>query len=90
MTPDFTSGSYPVALVLSLIYLTLGLVVVAVQLLSLTLQTQGPQHARPPLSSTISQSLLKFTSVESDHLILCSPLFLLPSVFPSIRVFSNE
>ena len=43
---------------------------------------------------TISQSLLKLTSIESvmpsNHLILCCPLFLLPSVFPSIRVFSNE
>ena len=45
------------------------------------------------LSFTISQSLLKFISVESvmlsNHLILCCPL-LLPSVFPSIGVFSNE
>ena len=44
-------------------------------------------------SSTISQSLLKFVSIESvmlsNHLILCHPL-LLPSIFPSIRVFSNE
>ena len=47
-----------------------------------------------PLSSTISQSLLKFMSIElvmlSNHLILCHRLLLLPSVFPSIRVFSNE
>ena len=47
-----------------------------------------------PLSSTISQSLLKFMSIElvmlSNHLILCSPLLLLPSIFPTIRVFSNE
>ena len=47
-----------------------------------------------PLRSTISQSLLKFMSIElvmlSNHLILCHPLLLLPSVFPSIRVFSNE
>ena len=46
------------------------------------------------LSPTISQSLLKFRSIElvmlSNHLILCCPLILLPSVFPSIRVFSNE
>ena len=46
------------------------------------------------LSSTISQSLLKLTSIESvissNHLVLCRPLLLLPSVFPSIRVFSNE
>ena len=41
-----------------------------------------------------SQSLLKFMSIElvmpSNHLILCHPLLLLPSIFPSIRVFSNE
>ena len=41
-----------------------------------------------------SQSLLKLMSVESvmpsNHLILCCPLLLLPSIFPSIRVFSNE
>ena len=46
------------------------------------------------LSLTISQSLLKLMSVElmmpSNHLILCRPLLLLPSVLPSIRVFSNE
>ena len=44
------------------------------------------------LSSTISQSLLKsFESVMlSNHLILCRPLLLLTSVFPSIRVFSSE
>ena len=51
--------------------------------------------ARPvPLSSTVSQSLLEFKSTEllvlSNHLILCRPLLLLPSIFPSIRVFSNE
>ena len=46
------------------------------------------------LSFTNSQSLLKLTSTESvmpsDHLILCYPLLLLPSILPSIRVFSNE
>ena len=46
------------------------------------------------LSFTISQSLLTLMSVESvmpfNHLILCHPLLLLPSIFPSIRVFSNE
>ena len=45
------------------------------------------------LPFTGSWSLLKFMSIElmlSNHLILCLPLFLLPSVFPSIRVFSNE
>ena len=46
------------------------------------------------LSFTISWSLHKLISIESvmpsDHLILCRPLLLLPSVFPSIRVFSSE
>ena len=46
------------------------------------------------LSFTISWSLLKLMSVElvmpSNHLILCCPLLFLPSVFPSIRVFSSE
>ena len=46
------------------------------------------------LSFTISQNLLKFMSIElvmpSNHLILCLPILLLPSIFPSIRVFSNE
>ena len=46
------------------------------------------------MSLTISQSLPKFMSIESvmpsSHLIFCCPLPLLPSIFPSIRVFSNE
>ena len=46
------------------------------------------------LSSTNSQSLLKLISIESmmpsNHLILCHPLLLPPSIFPNIRVFSNE
>ena len=46
------------------------------------------------LSITNSWSLLKLMSIElvmpSNHLILCRPLLLLPSVFPSIRIFSNE
>ena len=49
---------------------------------------------QPSLCFTISQSLLKLMSIESmmpsKHLILCHPLLHLPSVFPSIRVFSNE
>ena len=46
------------------------------------------------LSITNSQSLIKLMSIESvmpsNHLILCCPLLLSPSIFPSIRVFSNE
>ena len=52
-------------------------------------------HSMPgSLSITNSWSLLKLMSIESvmpsNHLILCHPLLLLPSIFPSIRVFSNE
>ena len=47
-----------------------------------------------PVHHQLSWSLLKFMSIESvmpsNHLILCHPLLLLPSIFPSIRVFSNE
>ena len=46
------------------------------------------------LSFAISQSLLKLLSIElgipSNHLVLCRPLLLLPSILPSIKVFSNE
>ena len=46
------------------------------------------------LSFASSQSLLKLLSIESvmppNHLVLCHPLLLLPSIFPSLRVFSNE
>ena len=49
---------------------------------------------QPSLSITNFQSSLKLTSIESvmpsSHLILCRPLLLLPSIFPGIRVFSNE
>ena len=56
-----------------------------------SLQPHELQHTRFP---TISWSLLKLMSIElvmpSNHLILCYPLLLPPSIFPSIRVFSNE
>ena len=59
--------------------------------LSVTTWTAACQAS---LSFTISPSLLKLMSIElvmlSNHLVLCCPLLLLPSVFPSIRVFSNE
>ena len=57
-----------------------------------TLRSHEPQHARPPITN--SRSPPKLLSIElvmpSSHLILCHPLLLLPSIFPSIRVFSNE
>ena len=56
--------------------------------------TPGTAACQASLSITNSQSLLKLMSIESvmpyNHLILCHPLLLLPSIFPSIRVFSNE
>ena len=58
-----------------------------------SLQPHELQHARPSCPSN-SQSLPKPMSIESvmpsNHLIFCHPLLLLPSIFPSIRVFSNE
>ena len=66
---------------------------------------QSPSHVRlfvspwtaaheASLSITDSQSTLKLMSIElvmpSNHLILCRPLFLPPSIFPSIRIFSSE
>ena len=52
------------------------------------------QHARPPCPSPTPGALLKLMSIESvmpsSHLILCRPLLLLPSIFPSIRVFYSE
>ena len=70
--------------------------VVAVQLLShvqLSVSPWTATHQASP-SSSISWSLLRFMSIESvmlsNSLILCRPLLLLPSILPSIRVFSNE
>ena len=69
---------------------------VAVQSLSCVWLFVTPWTAaqQASLSSTISQSLFKHMSIESvmpsNYLTLCRPLLLLPSVFPSIRVFSNE
>ena len=70
--------------------------VVAIQQLSCAQLFATPCTAahQASLSFTTSWSLLKLMSTESmipsNHLILCLPLLLLPSVFPSIRVFSNE
>ena len=59
--------------------------------MSNSLRPPWMQHARLPRPS---QALLKLMSIESvmpsNHLVLCHPLLMLPSIFPSIRVFSNE
>ena len=56
--------------------------------------TSWTEVHQPSLSITDSQTLLKLMSIESvmpsNHLILCYPLFFLPSIFPSIRVSSSE
>ena len=68
----------------------------SVQLLSHVRLSVTPWTAarEASLSVTNSQSLLKLMSIESvmpsNHLILCHPLLLLPSIFPSIKIFSNE
>ena len=63
--------------------------------MSNSLQPHGLQHARlQSLSITDSWNLLKFMSIKSvmpsNHLILCCPLLLLPSILPRIRVFSKK
>jgi len=71
-------------------------VIAVVQSLSHVLLIVIPWTAahQASLSFTVSWSLLKLMSIESmmpsNHLILCRPLLLLPSIFPSIKVFSNE
>ena len=62
--------------------------------MSNSLRPHGLAAHQASLSITNSRSLLKLMSIESvmtsSHLILCHPLLLLPSIFPSIRVFSNK
>ena len=57
-------------------------------------ETPRTAACQAPLSLSVSQSLIKLMSIESvmppSHLVLCRNLLLLPSIFPSIRVFSNE
>ena len=57
-------------------------------------QQQQTAAQQASLSFTISQSLLKLIFIESmmpsNYPIICHPFFLLPSIFPSVRVFSNE
>ena len=71
-------------------------IVAVVQLLTCVQLSATPWTAahQASLSFIISQSLLKLMSIElvmpSNHLILFRPLVLLPSIFPSIRVFSND
>ena len=79
-------------------FITGGLYVLIIVVLSLShirfFTTPWTAARQPSLPFTISQSLPKFMSTElvmpSNHLILSRPLLLLPSIFPSNRIFSNE
>ena len=78
----------------ALVFLSLILVVVQSSSCVQLFATSWTEARQASLSFTISQSLLKLMSIESmmpsNLLILCCPLLLLPSIYPSIRVFSNE
>ena len=86
-TPQWHPVLYSIDILCSLLLLFSSLVVYN----SVTPWTAAHQAS---LSFTISWTLLKLMSIESiippNHLILCHPLLLLPSIFPSIRVFSKE
>ena len=86
-TRGFSSESVP--------YTQIMFIVVAQSLSHVKLlMTPWTAAHQASLSLTISQSLLKLMSIElvmsSNHLILCYPLLLLSSIFPNIRVFSND
>ena len=63
------------------------------RIVSDSLQPHGPQHPRPHCPSStpgVHPNSCPSSVMPSNHLILCCPLLPLPSIFPSIRVFSNE
>ena len=74
-------------------YLSFSSVKFSHSVVSDSLWPHGLQHARPPCPSPAPTRSLLMTIelvMPSNHLILCHPLLLLPSIFPNIRVFSNE
>ena len=94
--PREVPGRVSVQAALGLVYFSCKRFFSSVQLLSHVQLFATPWTAahQASLSITNSQSLLKLTSIKSvmpfNHLILCHPLLLLPSIFSSIRVFPNE
>ena len=92
----FKESGYELLWYRELFYFSWGRLFSSVQLLSRVQRFATPWIAacQASLSITNSQSLLKLMSIKSgmpsNHLILCHPLLLLPSIFPSIRFFSNE
>ena len=89
----YSKSSLLTYFICSSLYLLIPSVQFSRSVVSNSLQSHGLQHSRPPWSITTSQSLLKLMSFElvmpSNHLILCRPLLLLPSILSSIGVFSN-
>ena len=94
--PSKAPGRVTVQAALAVVYFSCKKFFSSVQSLSRVQLFATPWTAahQSSLSITNSQSLLKLMSIESvmqfNHLILCRPLLLPPSIFPSIRVFSNE
>ena len=86
-------GGHP-ALCQLLLLLQFSSVQFSHSVMSDSLRPCGLQHARPPCPSPTPGVYSNSMSIElvmpSNHLILCHPLLLLPSIFPSIRVFSNK
>ena len=62
----------------------------SLSVMSDSLRPCEPQHTRPPCPSATPKLMSIESVMPSSHLILCRPLLLLPSIFPSIRVFSTE
>ena len=85
--------TYSCEILLSILYALYLSVQFSCSVVSDSLQPHGPQHVSPPYPSPtpgVYSNSCPFKSVmPSNHLILCHPL-LPPSIFPSIRVFSNE
>ena len=88
---EYTTLSLPTFLMICFLF---SPVVIVQSLSHVDFLTPWTAARQASLSITNSQSLLQLMSIESvmpsNHLILCHPPLLLPSIFPSIRVFSNE
>ena len=99
LNPVCSSSSFTLYnTLLSCLFASPGVLVISLSSVQLSrvwlFSTAWTTTCQASLSITNSWSLLKLMSIESvmpsNHLILCHPLLLLPSIFPSIRVFSNE
>ena len=91
---SYSPALFSQTLVHLFVYFLSGSVQFSCSVMSDSLQTSWTTACQASLSFTISQSLFELMSSDSvmpsNHLTLCHPLLLLPSIFPSIRVFSNK